>query len=95
MPSSLLSNIASHATRIALRLLYVCVGAVLLTAAYHEYLRWRSHIKGLPGPQGLPIVGNLLQVRGKPAYEIYRKWAKMYGPVFQGASDIWSLVFPV
>lgn len=58
--------------------------AVLILAAYQEFLRITSRVKRLPGPRGWPVVGNLLQVKGKPAYEIYRRWAQQYGPVFQG-----------
>lgn len=86
MSTSLGAYAAATAAIIGWRLLYSGVLAILLIALYHEYLRWATHIRGLPGPRGLPIIGNLLQVRGKPAYEIYRKWAKEYGPVFQGES---------
>lgn len=43
-------------------------GALLLLVSYfvvNEIIRWRSRIKGLPGPKGLPVVGNLPQVRSK------------------------------
>lgn len=67
-----------------LRLIYLGLAAVVAVAAYHEYLRLSSRVKGLPGPRGYPIVGNLFQIKGKPAYERYRQWSLEYGPVFQG-----------
>jgi hypothetical protein len=67
-----------------LKTVYLGLAAVLAVSVYHEYLRLKNQVKGLPGPRGYPIVGNLLQVKGKPAYEIYREWAEEFGPVFQG-----------
>lgn len=40
-------------------------GGLLLLVTYlviNEIIRWRLRIKGLPGPRGLPVVGNLPQV---------------------------------
>lgn len=66
------------------RISYIAIATILAIAAYHEYLRLSSRVKGLPGPRGYPIIGNLWQIKGKPAYEVYRKWAQEFGPVFQG-----------
>lgn len=67
-----------------LQVIALGLAAAVLVAAYHEYLRLSSRVKRLPGPSGWPIIGNLYQVKGKPAYEIYRQWSEKFGPVFQG-----------
>ncbi|KAL2216045.1 cytochrome P450 [Thermoascus aurantiacus ATCC 26904] len=61
-------------------------GGLLLLITYlviDEIIRWRLRIKGLPGPRGLPVVGNLPQVLWTFTAEQYRKWSLTYGPVYQ------------
>lgn len=44
----------------------VLVTPILTVIAYlihNEIARYRTRIKGLPGPVGIPVVGSLLQVR--------------------------------
>lgn len=86
-----------------LKISIVAILSLLITyLIQNEFARFRSRIKGLPGPPGWPVVGNLFQVSAKllpktvlswvlttyqnskeaPA-ETYRKWAGIYGPVFQ------------
>ncbi|KAG0652783.1 3-hydroxyphenylacetate 6-hydroxylase [Hyphodiscus hymeniophilus] len=68
-------------TEIPRLLVWPLAASVLLTAFYflsNEVARYRARIKGLQGPSGLPIVGNLHQ-----ATEQYRIWSQKYGPVFQ------------
>nr|ALI30657.1 ent-kaurene oxidase [Scoparia dulcis] len=51
-------------------------------------LRVRCHKKtssGLPPPPeipGLPVLGNLLQLKEKKPYRTFTKWAEKYGPVY-------------
>lgn len=50
----------------AIVLKLVVAGPLLLLTIYflyNEFIRYRTRIKNLPGPQGWPIVGNLFQVR--------------------------------
>lgn len=51
-------------TSLNLLLLPFEAGLVLLVLylAGNEIIRWRARLTGLPGPRGLPIVGNLPQV---------------------------------
>lgn len=65
--------------------IYAALGATLVVLLTHEVSRLltQSTLSGIPGPTGLPIIGNLHQVKGKPAFEVYRQWAKTYGPVFK------------
>ncbi|KAH8805371.1 3-hydroxyphenylacetate 6-hydroxylase [Xylogone sp. PMI_703] len=62
--------------------LLVASAGVIFSILY-ELVRWSIRIPKFKGPQGLPIVGNLWQIRGKDAPEQYRLWSKKYGPVYQ------------
>ena len=48
----------------------------------NEYIRAQARIPGLKGPPGLPLVGNIRQIRVNAA-EKYRVWAKQWGAVYQ------------
>lgn len=60
--------------------------AVILTPILYvilnEFIRASARVKGIGGPRGLPLIGNLAQIR-KNAAEQYRIWSKTHGPVFQ------------
>ncbi|KAL1651888.1 hypothetical protein SLS58_000011 [Diplodia intermedia] len=63
----------------------ILVAPVLLLLAYvisQEVVRLRAQIPGFAGPTGLPIVGNIHQIRVNAA-EQYRLWSKKFGPVYQ------------
>lgn len=49
---------------------------------YNEFIRAQARIPGMKGPSGLPMVGNIPQIRVNAA-ETYRQWAKTWGPVYQ------------
>ncbi|KAF7595730.1 hypothetical protein BBP40_004861 [Aspergillus hancockii] len=48
----------------------------------NESIRASARVPGLKGPRGLPLIGNIAQIR-KNAAEQYRIWSKTYGPVYQ------------
>jgi hypothetical protein len=64
-------------TTVALSIL-VIIGYVLITEAYRSKIR----IPNIPGPTGLPIVGNFYQLNPDPA-ETLHQWSKKYGGVYQ------------
>ncbi|KAJ6150775.1 hypothetical protein N7470_007369 [Penicillium chermesinum] len=54
----------------------------LIYVILNEFTRASARIKGLTGPTGLPLIGNLAQIRVNAA-EQYRLWAKQFGAVYQ------------
>ncbi|KAJ4478124.1 cytochrome P450 [Lentinula aciculospora] len=52
----------------------------LITLRVFKSLHLRSQLP--PGPSGLPIVGNLLQLPTNRPWLIFDKWTKQYGPIF-------------
>lgn len=60
--------------------------AVLLSpflyVVLNEFIRSSARVPGMKGPTGLPLIGNLAQIRVNAA-EQYRVWSKRFGPVYQ------------
>lgn len=48
----------------------------------NEFVRSSARVKGMKGPTGLPLIGNLAQIRTNAA-EQYRIWSRKFGPVYQ------------
>jgi 3-hydroxyphenylacetate 6-hydroxylase len=48
----------------------------------NEIIRHNARIDNLKGPSGLPLIGNIWDIRTNAA-EKYREWAKKFGPVYQ------------
>ncbi|KAK5405215.1 hypothetical protein LTR06_008910 [Exophiala xenobiotica] len=64
--------------------LLLCL-SILVPVLYlvaNEIIRRNARIPGLQGPRGLPLIGNLWQIRTNAA-EQYRAWAKSHGAVYQ------------
>ena len=73
------ANFIEHPIKkVALLLVFV----PLLYIVANEYVRRQARVAGIGGPSGLPLVGNLWQIR-KNAAEKYRQWARQYGAVYQ------------
>lgn len=61
------------------------VAALILPFLYvilNEFIRSSARVKGMKGPTGLPLIGNLAQIRTNAA-EQYRIWSRTFGPVYQ------------
>lgn len=61
------------------------LSAVVLPIVYliaNEFVRQQARVSGLGGPKGLPVIGNLWQIRVNAA-EKYRQWARVHGAVYQ------------
>ena len=54
----------------------------ILYVILNEFIRDSARVKGMKGPRGLPLIGNLAQIR-RDAAEKYRLWSKQYGAVYQ------------
>ncbi|KAJ6089338.1 hypothetical protein N7467_004554 [Penicillium canescens] len=63
----------------------LAVAAVVVPILYvvlNEFIRASARIKGMNGPRGFPLIGNLSQIRTNAA-EQYRIWSKTHGAVYQ------------
>jgi 3-hydroxyphenylacetate 6-hydroxylase len=56
--------------------------APILYVILNEFIRASVRVKGMKGPRGLPLIGNLAQIRVNAA-EQYRVWSKKFGAVYQ------------
>ena len=63
-----------------LTLLVLVIPITYLVA--NEYIRAQARIPGLKGPPGVPLIGNIGQIRVNAA-EKYRLWSKQWGAVYQ------------
>lgn len=54
----------------------------VLYVVANEVVRRQARVPGLGGPKGLPLIGNLWQIRVNAA-EKYRQWAQKHGAVYQ------------
>jgi 3-hydroxyphenylacetate 6-hydroxylase len=61
---------------------YASIVLPFLYLVINEFIRHSARIKKLPGPTGLPLIGNLWQIRVNAA-EQYRSWVKSHGDVYQ------------
>jgi 3-hydroxyphenylacetate 6-hydroxylase len=81
--ASILSALQGHVLESPLQSLGVA--AILVPILYvilNEFIRSSARVKGLKGPTGLPLIGNLAQIRVNAA-EQYRIWSRKHGAVYQ------------
>jgi hypothetical protein len=78
-------------TYLARLMLYLIGGALLLAlaAARDVYLKRNSGLP--PGPPGLPLLGNVLELPSTFLWYRLTAWSKSYGPVF----TIWVFGTPM
>ena len=63
-------------------LTFACLLIPGIYLVINEFIRSAARVPGFKGPSGLPLIGNLGQIRVN-ASEQYRVWSKKYGPVYQ------------
>ena len=63
-------------------LAWITIAVPVLYVIANEFVRKQARISGLKGPSGLPLIGNLWDIRTNAA-EKYRQWARSHGPVYQ------------
>ncbi|XP_021418527.2 cytochrome P450 2F3-like [Oncorhynchus mykiss] len=59
----------------------VMLGGLVLVLLCLFMLRRKRHVRLPPGPRGLPLIGNLLQMDKHAPYKSFVKWSGVYGPV--------------
>jgi hypothetical protein len=53
---------------------------IFATLVLDNFIRARDrHFNKLPGPTGLPLVGNLLSIPSTRPWETYARWKDIYG----------------
>lgn len=61
---------------------YAALGAAVVLLLTVLYLRPNRYAKLPPGPPGIPVLGNLLQLPKHFAFLKFHEWSKQYGPIF-------------
>ncbi|KAH9315873.1 hypothetical protein KI387_024500, partial [Taxus chinensis] len=51
----------------------------VVVAVVYKLVQWKRY-RLLPGPRGLPIVGNLVDI-GAVRFRCFSEWSKQYGPI--------------
>ncbi|CAN6333845.1 unnamed protein product [Urochloa humidicola] len=52
----------------------------------------KNSLKTPPAVPGLPVIGNLHQLKEKKPYQIFARWAELYGPIYTIRTGAYSLV---
>lgn len=83
MLSFLLAFLESQAHHHPYRTLSISLALVpLLYILLNEIVRKRARLPSFNGPPGLPLIGNIADIKYNAA-EKYREWSKTYGDVYQ------------
>ena len=63
----------------------LALAVVVLIIVHYAIQEWRLHktYGHIPGPKGLPIIGNALQINKFKPWISMKQWAKEYGPVIK------------
>lgn len=83
MASLLLSVLQDQLSNHPLR--SIALAIVLLPTVYfvaNELVRKKARLQAFDGPAGLPLVGNIPDIKYNAA-EKYREWSQIHGPVYQ------------
>jgi len=68
-----------HPIRSGLALLVILPFAYVIA---NEFVRRKARVPGFKGPAGLPLIGNIADIKYNAA-EKYRQWSETYGDVYQ------------
>ncbi len=69
----------------SIRTLDISIAFVGFILTWHLFRRTRRSIAPLPpGPRGLPLIGNLLDMPSEKEWLTYAKWGEKYGTVSLG-----------
>lgn len=68
--------------------LAIVAGLLLFTLVLHAVSGWKRHripegCKPIPGPPGLPLVGNLHQIPSDYPWRKFKEWSDIYGPIME------------
>ncbi|KAJ0971363.1 hypothetical protein J5N97_019322 [Dioscorea zingiberensis] len=60
----------------------LAVGLVAAPAVGKLLIDRKQHYKSPPAVPGLPLIGNLHQLKSKKPHQTFAKWAEVYGPIY-------------
>ncbi|GMH07703.1 hypothetical protein Nepgr_009543 [Nepenthes gracilis] len=86
---SVMANpLATAMALVALSFLFFC----FMKESLFNRRRWSSdQLPPVPKVLGLPLLGNLLQLKEKKPFKAYPQWAEIYGPIYSikpGSSQV-------
>ncbi|KAI3922076.1 hypothetical protein MKX01_005765 [Papaver californicum] len=64
---------------------------IIIFTGYYSRQKKNSKSSSIPVVPGLPLIGNLMQLKDKKPHQTFTKWAEVYGPIYSiktGASTI-------
>ncbi|KAK7301626.1 hypothetical protein RJT34_12495 [Clitoria ternatea] len=66
---------------------------ILVFLGFRGALRGKhSKLRQVPVVPGLPVIGNLLQLKEKKPYKTFTKWAEKYGPIYSIRTGAFTVI---
>ncbi|XP_076927030.1 ent-kaurene oxidase-like isoform X2 [Bidens hawaiensis] len=76
----------------AVALIIIAISVWYLRSYASDHSGQSNHLPRVPEVPGLPLLGNLLQLKEKKPYMTFTRWAETYGPVYSIRTGAISLV---
>ena len=75
------------------RAVFLLLGSIVLTLGVNSYRYYAFRRRLPPGPRGLPLVGNLLEMPKSHLWLTHTKLHKKYGPIFSMQFGLNTVIF--